>query len=167
MHDPVITARFQAQPLPVWVRWFFVAIAVVVLAGWMWNARFISAYIQLRKAHHAMAADDLKSAIAAFKAVGQYVPEDKGNTHFAIFLEAMLCLREDRHTEALALLQQCRPYLPDALGFDAYISNIISRIAFDTGDYDTFSRIAQQAYADNPTGIHRIRTVHYAPLDDP
>jgi hypothetical protein len=163
---------FRNRPYPAWLKAAMAGLAAIVVFSFIWNLRFIQAYIKLRKSNAAIRAGDIETTAKLLRSAATKVPETKGLSAIASFCEATLLLKEDKPAEALKLLNSCKADLPPKWPVDEMIAYAEIGFAFDNKDYDRFLSLARQTsekHPDNPTILAQVASAYackYAVTND-
>jgi hypothetical protein len=135
---------FRNRPFPRWIKASLAAVLVLVVLSLVWNLRFFQGYLAMKKFGVCYAQGNLEAAAAQVSAAAAYVPECQDIRHMVTFFEGVTLLHQDKCTEALARLTQCRDKVPPGLPLEVLILEARSGAAFNARDYDGFLEAAQQ-----------------------
>jgi len=120
-------------------------LAAIVIFSFIWNWRFVQAYIDLRKVKTAQHDGDIKKTAKLFHSVASKVPEQKELSVMATFYDGVqLLYEEDKPAESLKLFNFCKENLPKMPFLDYMINASEIGVAFDNKDYDKFLSLAIQ-----------------------
>jgi len=154
---------FRNRPYPMWIKAAMVGLAAIVVFSFIWNWRFVQAYINIRTSETAVRAGNLETAAKLFRSAATKVPEVKDLSAIALFYEGAQMLREDKPDEALKLLNSSKAELPQGFPVDEIISLAEIGVAFDNKDYDKFLTLALQASekrSNNPTAVAQVASAY-------
>ncbi len=141
---------FKNRPFPTWIKMSFAALIAVVLFSFMWNFRFITAYVQVRQSARAMVRADIEAASSLMNSASEHVPEHVGLRTLASFYKGLFLLQQDKCAEALSLFKSCRGILHPQFELDYFITSAEIVVAFDNKDYDKFLRLALELRGKRP-----------------
>ena len=141
----------RKRPLPVWVKMFFLAIVVVVVGAFVYNVRFVRAYLDMRAGHRAMAAGEVAQAIVCYRSAAQHVPENTDLSVLGMLVEGISLLQQDKCAEALSIFRRCKAATGNDSIANALILQAEAGVAFNARDYDKFLAISQQQMNASPT----------------
>jgi hypothetical protein len=141
---------FKNRPFPTWIKMSFAALIAVVLFSFIWNFRFITAYVQMRQSIAAVVRGDIEEATSLMNSASEHVPEHVGLRALASFYKGLYLLHQGKEAEALSLFQSCRGILGVEFELDYFITSAEIGVAFDNKDYDKFLKLALELCEKRP-----------------
>jgi hypothetical protein len=96
-----------------WVKVALAAVFVLTLFALVRNYRFFEAYVGIRASHQAAGRGDFSTAAARMEAAALRVPEIPQYGTLAKMFQAVVHLQEDKSGEALALMKEVAPQMPE------------------------------------------------------
>ncbi|MHC4086164.1 MAG: tetratricopeptide repeat protein [Planctomycetota bacterium] len=141
---------FKNRPFPTWIKVSFAGLIAVVLFSFIWNFRFITAYVQMRQSVRALVRGDMEEASTLMTSVSEHVPEDVGLRAGASFYKGLYFLQQEKDAEALSLFKSCRGILGPRFELDYFITIAEIGVAFDNKDYDKFLKLALELRGKRP-----------------
>jgi len=140
----------QKYPVPGWVKVFFAVVAVLVLLGAAYNARFALAYYEVRRGFGALDQGDFAGASERFRSAAQRVPESGDLAALAGYFEGVELLAEGRSAEALTRLRGLDGKLPPNFQVEEVMKEAERGAAFDSKDYDRLLELSLAALQRSP-----------------
>jgi hypothetical protein len=144
------TRLLRNRPFPTWIKGSLAGLAVIVIFSFIWNWRFMQAYMEIRSSNTAIQSGNLEAALKRLHSAAANVPEVKSLSSVATFYEGALMLKEDKSAEAIKLLTSCKTDLPPGLPVDEMLLRAKIGVAFNNKDYDKFLKLAIAVNDKNP-----------------
>jgi hypothetical protein len=143
---------FRNRPFPNWLKLSFVVFLAVAVAAFVYNWRYFKAYVEVIQGGHALERGDIAMGVILLDSAARRVPDVPELAVFPNLFKAQQLVSEDRCEEALALLQESEPFVPDEWSDPYRQTRIYAEmgIAFDNQDYDTFLERAQAIAGEFP-----------------
>ncbi|MHC4206723.1 MAG: tetratricopeptide repeat protein [Planctomycetota bacterium] len=141
---------FKNRPFPTWIKVSFAALIAVVLFSFIWNFRFITAYVQMRQSVQALVRADFEAASTLMNSASEHVPEHMELRTFASFYTGLYLLQQDKDAEALSLFKSCRGIVGAEFELDYFITIAEIGVAFENKDYDKFLKLALELCEKRP-----------------
>jgi hypothetical protein len=153
------TAFFKNRPYPPLIKLAMAGLAAIVVFSFIWNWRFVQAYVDLRNVKAAVRMADIEKASKFLHSAAAKVPEAKWLSAMATFYDGVQLLKEDKSAEAMKLFNSCKADLPPRYSLDEMIQSAEAGIAYDNKDYDKFLAIAIQKQEKHPDDIFAVAQV--------
>jgi hypothetical protein len=141
---------FKNRPFPTWIKMSFAALIAIVLFSFIWNFRFITAYMQMRQSVGALVRGDMEEASSLMSSASEHVPEHVELRAFASFYKGLYLLQEGKDAEALQLFKSCRGIVSAEFDLEYFITTAEIGVAFDNKDYDKFLKLALELCEKRP-----------------
>ncbi len=154
---------FRNRPYPMWIKVTMVVLAAIVAFSFVWNWRFVKAYIDMRKSITTMQSGDIETTARLFRSAAAKVPEARGLSAMAYFYEGAILLKNNKPADALKLLNACKADLSPNWPVDELIANAQIGVAFDSKDYDKFLELALKMiakYPDSPAYLSQVASAY-------
>lgn len=149
-------AYFKNRPYPPWIKLAMAGLAAIVVFSFIWNWRFVQAYVDVKSAVHAT---DANQASKLFLSAAAKVPEAKWLSTMAIYFDGIQMLMEEESAEALKLFNFCKANSPSTPALDDVIATAEIGVAFDNKDYDKFLSLAIQKQDKHPDDTSAVAGV--------
>ena len=169
------TDFFRHRPFPKWLKVSAAVFLLVAVVAFVHNWRFFIAYVEYLRGLRALEQEHVEAGIDLLDSAAKRLPEIPDLAVLPNLLNAQRLIVDDKNEEALKLLAQSRPQVPDSLR-PAYQNAEFSAqmgAAFNRGDYDAFLAAAKSFAEANPTESAAIGSVasayacKYAKTGDP
>jgi tetratricopeptide (TPR) repeat protein len=141
---PACYQRALAYPVPTWVRGFLAAMVLLVLASIAFQARFATAYLDMRRGGAAYQRGELAAAAALMSSAARSVPESTQVAAYAAYFDGLHLLSGNRPLEALARFQKARPHLPQDLSIEFPEAMAELGAAFEVREFDRMVAAAEK-----------------------
>jgi hypothetical protein len=146
-----------------WIKAAMVGLAAIVIFSFVWNWRFVQAYLDMRKSTTAIQYGDIETTARLFRSAATKVPEVRGLSAIASFYEGAILLKNNKPADALKLLNACKADLSPNWPVDELIANAEIAVAFDTKDYDKFLEVAlkmSEKHPDSPAYLPQVASAY-------
>ena len=169
------TNFFRNRPFPNWLKISAAVFLLVAVVAFVHNWRFFIGYVEYLRGVRALQEERVDEGIALLDSAAKRIPEVPDLAVLPNLLNAQRLILEDKNEEALQLLAQSRPHLPDELRPAFQNSEFCAQmgVAFNRGDYDSFLTAAKSFAEANPDKSAAIGSVasayacKYAKSGDP
>lgn len=141
---------FKNRPFPTWIKMSFAALIAIVLFSFIWNFRFITAYVQVRQSVGALVRGDMEEASSLMSSASEHVPEHVELRAFASFYKGLYLLQQGKDAEALQLFKSCHGIVGAEFDLEYFITTAEIGVAFNNKDYDKFLKLALELCEKHP-----------------
>lgn len=135
------------RTFPFWVKGFFIAILIIVVASFIWNWKYYSAYSDIKKSNTYFQRGDYSNATSLMRLASQKVPEVEDIKTISIYFNGIDLLSKDKSSEALEEFEKCKEKNPTDHNINSLIIQAKMGATFDNKDYIGFLEAAKENLA--------------------
>ncbi|TWW08412.1 hypothetical protein E3A20_24600, partial [Planctomyces bekefii] len=132
------------KTFPSWVKGFFIAILVIVVASFIWNWKFYSAYSDIKKSNTFFQNGDYSNATSLMRLASQKVPEVEDIKSISIYFNGIDLLSKDKCSEALKEFEKCKEKIPADYDINTLIIQAKIGSTFENKDYNGFLEASKE-----------------------
>ena len=135
------------KTFPIWVKCFLVGILVLVIVSFIWNWKFYSAYMDIKKSNDFFAKANYAEASKYMNAASKKVPEVEDLVTISAFYTGIDLLVKDKSSEALKEFEKCKDKLPDGYNIHTLILEAQIGSCYDNKDYNGYLNASKEFLA--------------------
>lgn len=151
--------RIDKQTFPLWVKGMLAFILVAVIAGWVLNWKYYTAYNNVSLFFEKLNQGNIEEAHSLMADTYKKVPEVHDFYVLERYTQGQLYLMQDKNDSALAAFNIGRDYLPPEYELEFLILQANMGIAYSDSNFIAFRDMAYDFYKKDTTQVQSISMV--------